>query len=353
MLWQTLLTASVLVAQAYASVKGLKAANRLAVRASDELERRIASAAAAAADDENMAAVRSSPRAFVKRQSGGMIRVSNTAGTGVVLNPDGSINMAEWNDAATQACNDALVKLPESSNPSGTCICYNLPALDNTTGTFEADLRLFQLSTPSGEFAGIPPENIQVGLSYAGASVSPVTENTASKLVAGRAAAPSAAASSAATNSNGLRLLQTYLFVGQIKPDVMATGPNMAQLEALVTPTVTLTGTGNDGKTVSTNVSSNEAAFVAGVFSQTEVLSNTTLALQAVNDVVNGLHNGTVAFVLPGVQIIMFPVGLVIISIWLAAGLAVIGFGTIERINYRDQYKRRMASAAKPVSGRI
>ena len=128
---------------------------------------------------------------------------------------------------------------------------------------------------------------------------------------------------------------------------------NRAQLEALVMPVVTLTGTNSNGQTVSTNVSSNEAAFVAGVFSQTVVMSNATIAQAAVNEIVNGLNNGTVAFVLPGVQIILFPIGLIITSVWLAVALAVIGFGMFERISYREQYKRRAVMSSKPAANRI
>ncbi len=112
-------------------------------------------------------------------------------------------------------------------------------------------------------------------------------------------------------------------------------------------PILTLRGTRTDGQQVSTNVSSNEAAFVAGVFSQTVVMSNTTMAQLAVNDIVNGLHNGTVAFVLPGVQLILFPIGLIITSIWLAIGVAVIGFGFIQRVQFRHMYRQRAMMSSK------
>ncbi len=139
----------------------------------------------------------------------------------ISLNPDGTINMTAWDAAANTACNIALSHLPEASNPSGTCICYNLPALDNQTGTFEADLRLYQLSTPSGQFTGIPPQNIQVGLSYRGASVSPVSAQTAAKKVVSKIATRQDLLAPDAVNPN-LRLLQTYLFVGQIDKDQLS-----------------------------------------------------------------------------------------------------------------------------------
>lgn len=112
-------------------------------------------------------------------------------------------------------------------------------------------------------------------------------------------------------------------------------------------PTVTLSATNAAGQIVSTNVSSNEAAFVVGAFSQSVVLSSTALAQIAVDQVVAGLANGTVAFVLPGVNLLIFPIGLVIAGIWFVIGFAVIGFGFFERVQYRESYRRRAAFATK------
>lgn len=133
------------------------------------------------------------------------------------------VDLAKWDMETSVACNEALSQLNVASNPSGTAICYNLPALDNTTGIFEADLRLYQLSVPSGEFAGIPPENIQVGLIYRGAAVSPVDP----RMLGGRSVEsiqrrqqPTAGA------APELRLLQAYLFIGQIDTAELAVAAN-------------------------------------------------------------------------------------------------------------------------------
>lgn len=118
-------------------------------------------------------------------------------------------------------------------------------------------------------------------------------------------------------------------------------------------PIVTLTAVNSAGQTVRTNVSSNEAAFVTGVFSQSIVMSDVSRATLAVQNEVAGLKNGTVAFVLPGVQIMVFPIGLVITSIWLALGIAAYGYGTVQRIQYREQYRRRMQRVVKGGVGTI
>lgn len=118
-------------------------------------------------------------------------------------------------------------------------------------------------------------------------------------------------------------------------------------MEALIIPTVTLSAVNSAGQTVSTNVSINEAAFVAGAFSNQVVLSTAAQAQIAVDQVVAGLANRTVAFVLPGVNLLIFPIGLIIASIWFVIGIAVIGFGFFERVSYRETYRRRAAYADK------
>jgi len=118
-------------------------------------------------------------------------------------------------------------------------------------------------------------------------------------------------------------------------------------------PIVTLSGTNSQGQSVSTTVSSNEAAFVAGVFSREVVLSDFNLANLAVEDELVALKNGTVAFVLPGVQLLIFPIGLIITSVWLVIGVAFYSWGTFCRYNYRDSHRRRMLREEKGNLARI
>ncbi|KAI8959911.1 hypothetical protein F5Y11DRAFT_358865 [Daldinia sp. FL1419] len=249
--------------------------------------------------------------------------------------------MTQWNTDTTAACMTALSLLVAASNPSGAAVCYNLYSLNKNTGTFMADLRLFQVSTPFGDFEGIPPEDISVGLQYNGASVSPVGQGAQSGNVTKR-------------EDSTPTLLQTYMFVGQIDKAQMAQNMTTGILEALVMPTVTLTGKNLVGKQVSTNVSSNEAAFVNGIFSTDVVMSDFMLAQRAVDNMTAQLHEGQIAFVLPGVNILIFPVGLMLTSIWLVIGFGFYAFGTYERYNYRDTYRRRKARAeGKPANARI
>ncbi|KAI0173153.1 hypothetical protein GGR52DRAFT_374995 [Hypoxylon sp. FL1284] len=240
-------------------------------------------------------------------------------------------DLTQWNMDTGAKCTKALSSLSIASNPSGAAVCYNLFSLNTDNGSFTADLHLYQVSDPSGDFLGIPPSEIAVGLQYSGATVSPVKGSDQPDVSKREDSKPP--------------LLQAYMFIGQINADQMKQPMTMGVLEALVMPVVTLTGKNTAGREVSTNVSSNEAAFVNGIFSTEVVMSDFGIASLAVDNQTAMLHTGEVAFVLPGVNILIFPVGLVLTSIWLVVGVGFYGFGTYERYNYRDTYRRRKARA--------
>ncbi|KAH9889726.1 hypothetical protein F4778DRAFT_388536 [Xylariomycetidae sp. FL2044] len=256
---------------------------------------------------------------------------------------DTGLNLTAWNTDTLSACMSALSALSAATNPSGTAICYNLPSLDTNNGTFMADLRLFQVSTPFGDFENVPPTDITVGLQYNGASVSLVNSeiNARDLHVLGK------------RQNVSPTLLQTYMFVGQINQDQMVDPMTLGVVEPLVMPHVTLSGKAATGETVSTDVSSNEAAFVNGIFSKEVIMSDFARASLAVDEVTAELKNGTIAFIVPGVNILIFPVGLVVTSIWAFLGFAVYGFGTYERYMHRDNYRSRKARMMKPSAGRI
>ncbi|KAK3290535.1 uncharacterized protein B0H64DRAFT_332012 [Chaetomium fimeti] len=332
MLWQRTLAASFLATGAQAGIGSLIAEGFS--RNSEGVERRL----------EEVAKANLRARGYLDtRQSEGL----GSDEPLVPLNGDGSLDLDAWNTAANAACRDALKGVEVASNPSGTCVCYNLPLLNNATGAFEADLRLFQLSEPRGEFEGIPQAQIEVELSYNGASVSEVTQQPVRRVKVRQ--------ENTEDNTEEAPLLQSYLFIGQVDKDRM-TGEvmsDMGQVQALVMPIVTLKATNGNGQSVTTVVSSNEAAFVAGEFSKDDMISNYRMAELAVEAELAALKNGTVAFVLPGIQLMIFPIGLVITSVWLVLGLAAYGMGTYARYNFREAHRRRMAVANKSGMSRI
>lgn len=137
------------------------------------------------------------------------------------------VNATEWAATTTTACMTSLTALNGvANNPSGMGICYNVAYLDNSTGVFEADMRLYMIAAPTGNFAGIASANVQVGLSYNGATVSPLNatalkrsdESTSTSLISWPRDEMSSIQKRAAPV-----LVQGYCFVGQINKNLLTT----------------------------------------------------------------------------------------------------------------------------------
>jgi len=83
-----------------------------------------------------------------------------------------NVDPTKWNAQAEQACMTSVMDLKgKASNPAGLAVCYNVPYLDEAKGTFEAELRMYNISMPSGDFVGITPAMMMVTLQYQGATI--------------------------------------------------------------------------------------------------------------------------------------------------------------------------------------
>ncbi|KAI1738634.1 hypothetical protein F4680DRAFT_449748 [Xylaria scruposa] len=248
------------------------------------------------------------------------------------------LNMTQWDSDTLAACTTTLSTLPSASNPSGMAVCYNIVQLNTDKGEFMADLRLFEISQPSGAWAGIPLQQMQGGVRFTGATASEINgQRVASRSLERQYFSK--------RQSQGPTLHRTYMIVGKINQDQMVPPMTIQKIEPLIMPIFTLSAKDATGQTVSTNVSSNEAAFVHGIFSKEVVLSPFGMASLAVQNITTELKAGNVAFVLPGVNLLIFPIGLVVTSFWMVLGVGVYAFGTYERYNYRESYRRRKAMA--------
>lgn len=139
-----------------------------------------------------------------------------------------TMNITEWDAQTMAACTSALEMLNgKASNDAGMAVCYNLPFLDNSTGVFQADLRLFMISAPTGQFANIPTQNISVSLSYVGATVSPLN----SSMIGRRSQTLSLNSwprdALERRQSAVPTMQQAYAFVGQVNKDLVGTSTQM------------------------------------------------------------------------------------------------------------------------------
>lgn len=135
------------------------------------------------------------------------------------------IDFAQWEEQTKAACGTALQSLDgQASNPSGIAVCYNLPFLDNQTGVFKAELRMYNVSAPVDEWTGIVAAGVSMTLSYQNATVSDMNSTVTKRginwppikvrgvegvLVKRQANAPSE--------------LKVLMYVGQIDKNLMST----------------------------------------------------------------------------------------------------------------------------------
>ncbi|KAH8585552.1 hypothetical protein B0O99DRAFT_530541 [Bisporella sp. PMI_857] len=265
---------------------------------------------------------------------------------------DSGISVAEWDTQTMLACTAALEALNgKASNDAGMAVCYNLPLLDNSTGVFKADLRLFKISEPTGQFKDIPTQDVTVGLTYIGATVQAVNsseigrrdererrdEDVVSLISWPRRNVEKRQSTTVPT------ITQAYAFVGQINKDLIGVNMNTSELEKLLAPTVTLTGLSAAGLQVNATLDSTEASFVSGVFAKEATVAKTVVEPPMQTLVVAD----NAPFVVPGMNILIFPIGGVITGIWTILLCGTIGYGTFGRMQFREQYRRRNARATK------
>lgn len=112
---------------------------------------------------------------------------------------------AAFNATAIKACESALGSLKSSVNPSGIVACYNVAFMDNSTGVFQTDLRLYQLSTAVGTFAGTNAADYSLSVEIPEATLSSPTNMVSSSSI-----------SSANSSSGTLTMLQGFSTVGQL-----------------------------------------------------------------------------------------------------------------------------------------
>lgn len=135
------------------------------------------------------------------------------------------IDLVEWEKQTKAACGTALQSLNgQASNPSGIAVCYNLPFLDNQTGVFQAELRMYNVSAPIDPWAGITAADVSMTLSYSGATVQtmngtfakrdidwpPIKVRDVDGILLKR-------------QDNGLAELKVLMYVGQINKNLMGT----------------------------------------------------------------------------------------------------------------------------------
>ncbi|KAI4245204.1 MAG: hypothetical protein L6R40_002561 [Gallowayella cf. fulva] len=247
-----------------------------------------------------------------------------------------------WRNETAEACTRSLVALNgQASNPTGLAACYNIQSFNRSTGVFEADLQLYRIAAATGSWASLMTQAVNVGMSYSDATVAPSNANrkrweyTASIMENGLEAVGPSRVRRAAFSAPSM--VQEMSFVGKLNGNVMNRVNNTRTLQNLLVPSIALSGTDKSGKVITTELSSSEASFVNGIFAS-PVKTTTSTGASA-----SSAAAKAATFVLPGRTLGVFPTGLIITSGWTLLFILTVGYGTIERIRFREAYRRRVS----------
>ena len=154
--------------------------------------------------------------------------------TAAPLLANGSIDTTQWNTEATTACMNAIDMLNgNSSNPTGLVACFNVPYLDQTNGTFEAEVRIFNVSIPTGQWVGVTTSQMTVGLNFQDATIqasdSLVKRDMDSQPLLRRQMTTTSSMMASATSSGAMMTpsqVGARTYIGQIYPNLLTPGMN-------------------------------------------------------------------------------------------------------------------------------
>ncbi|KAF2279297.1 uncharacterized protein EI97DRAFT_171922 [Westerdykella ornata] len=258
-------------------------------------------------------------------------RISTTPASGDAAMAD----LAKWEAETKAACDTAMTALNgRASNPTGLGVCYNLPFLDNSTGVFLAELRLYNITAPIDPWRGIAAADIDLALSYSGATVQNMP-GTFQKRSAPNGNNPLSRRQN--NNAQTPETLKVLMYVGQLNANLMGTAMTQEILQPLLIPMIELSSRSRPD--LKAGLTSQDASFVNGVFAaQGPTVTDEAAAAASAS----ALVATAVPFVLPGTALAFFPVGLVITCVWTALFLLSVGLGTVGRMQFREQYRRRI-----------
>ncbi|KAL1795650.1 hypothetical protein ACET3X_005874 [Alternaria dauci] len=248
-------------------------------------------------------------------------------------------DLARWEEQTKQACMSTLSNLNgQASNPSGIAVCYNLPFLDNKTGVFQAELRMYNVSAPINPWVGVTAADVSMTLSYLGATVQNMQGNFTKRDLSWPVSDGMLVERQDISTMTELKVL---MYVGRINANLMGSAMTQESLQPLLIPQIDLAARNpTTGQDVETTLSSQEASFVNGIFSKAGTAPTNADPQAAAS--ASAAVSSAAPFVIPGTALAFFPIGLVITSVWALFFFLAVGFGTYGRIQYRDQYRRRV-----------
>lgn len=150
-------------------------------------------------------------------------RRQNTRPPPALTNAATNATSPKYEAAILSSCTTALTLLaskPESL--SGMSLCYNIIQLNNATGVFKSDLRLFKTAEPREAWANISSRDLVPSVEFRGSGASLAGEPKK--------------ANSADFFTGAPQLRESYVFVGQINAQMLNRTMNMYVLHLSLLP---------------------------------------------------------------------------------------------------------------------
>jgi hypothetical protein len=257
-----------------------------------------------------------------------------------------NLDLENWSEETVKLCAKKLNSTTTTSNPAGVAGCWNIPILVADSGVFAADLRLFRVAEPTGDWINVDVSSYNISLEYDGSAAIQARNLTEKERRASEEGMP---------KDTKLTKLVDSQFIGNLDQSVLTTGLSeyvhslvcihvqvfswplteyhSAELMVMVTPQISIKALTASGKQVSTTINTTDSQFLNGVFADTPSLS-----ADQIEDVQEA------PFQLPGTRIEIVPAGLYFFSAYTVVALSIFGWGTLERSKFRDQYRKRIAT---------
>lgn len=254
------------------------------------------------------------------------------------MSSNGNLSVSAPAESLNQTISDACVKslgqLTSVENAAGMAACYNIIQYDQKAGAFEADLRLYQMFTPSGNFENVAVNDIMPSLSYPTSTIFQSLTKRRKRDIE--------------TRQSSMLEVQQYTLFGTFEANLDLSKLNDTQVMSLMLPDVKLNAALDSSQPITTNLSASDGSwFVIGQFKDEfkSDLVDPTIATAAIA--------AAAPFVLPGTTLGIFPTGLIVTCAWTVLFLLAYGLGTLGRIQYRSAFRKRKAAQAGRTGKRI
>ncbi|KAL9108009.1 MAG: hypothetical protein Q9187_008347 [Circinaria calcarea] len=249
--------------------------------------------------------------------------------------------IATSTNTTNRACLKALgTPNNQASNPSGIAVCYNVLSFDNSTGVFQADLQLYQISPASDDWAALQEQGMNIKLSYPSTTIAPMYNSSIVERVNELNSwlpIPAVEGPELHRRTDSPRMIADLSLTGSIDASIMQkASSNQTLLKSALTPLIILSGTAKNGTPITTILSSKETSFLIGVFALPLPITTPSKAQ-------------VTPFVLPGTSLGTFPTGLVITVTWTLLLVIAVGVGTLQRRECRETYRRRIRTLQEGV----